>query len=42
MITYDEFDLKLHRDGWAVTCESTNINMICELRDMLDEIGVGE
>ena len=40
MITYDEFDIKLHRDGWAVTCENTNINMICELRDMLDEIGV--
>lgn len=42
IITYDEFDIKLHRDGWSVTCESANMNMICELRDMLDEIGVLE
>ena len=42
VITYDEFDIKIHRGDWSVTCESANLNMICELRDMLDEIGVIE
>lgn len=40
MNTYDEFDIKKVKGEWVVTCETASMNVLCELRDMLDEIGV--
>lgn len=39
--TDDEFDLKIHRCDWAVTCETVELNTVCELRDLLKEITDG-
>ena len=40
MNTYDEFDIKKIKGEWVVTCETASMNILCELRDLLDEIGV--
>lgn len=41
LVTDDEFDLKIHRCDWAVTCETAELNTVCELRDLLKEITDG-
>lgn len=41
LVTDDEFDLKIHRCDWAVTCETAELDTVCELRDLLREVTDG-